>query len=382
MISYASFNSNLGIGSRGDEVKKVQQFLGVEPTGYFGNGTLNAVKDFQIKNNLPSTGYWGNGTRKAASSGSAITTQNNSVTTLNIISSSTSKIITTPQTSKVTSSVAGCLSLVGYSTVNGLSCSGNGTCKSGSFFSTTTSACMESLTYCQNQNGIYATYDSVKNSCGCQVGYVIDSKNTCSIPRNGYQVCGDMNGIWDGTSYTSGGGFNCTCKTGYTSSTDGKTCIVNPVKTGYQICSEAFANETWDGTFSSDNKYNCVCLSGYEADTVTGKGCKIISKQAQTPVNYYNYSGYTSSSLGKNKGEVVFSKSGCDYYIVETSLGYSLLEWYGGFLQDEGDIIYGNLNSYGMKDITSSSGRSGRVWIDDYMLSKTSAVEHYYDKCN
>lgn len=88
------------------------------------------------------------------------------------------------------------------------------------------------------------------------------------------------------------------------------------------------------------------------------------------------------SSLGRNKGEVVFSKSDCDYYIVETSLGYSLLEWYGGFYQDEGDIIYGNLNNYGFKDITNDSGRSGKVWIDDWMLSESSAIEKYYDKCD
>ena len=65
-LSYASFDINLGMGARNDNVKKIQQFLGVEPTGYFGNGTLKAVKDFQKKNNLPNTGYWGNGTRSIA----------------------------------------------------------------------------------------------------------------------------------------------------------------------------------------------------------------------------------------------------------------------------------------------------------------------------
>ena len=88
------------------------------------------------------------------------------------------------------------------------------------------------------------------------------------------------------------------------------------------------------------------------------------------------------SSSGKNVGTVVLSESGCDYYLVETSLGYSLLEWYGGFVQVEGGIIYGNINSYGMKDITNRSGRSGRAWVEDYMLSKSRAMEKYYDKCN
>ena len=30
------------------------------------------------------------------------------------------------------------------------------------------------------------------------------------------------------------------------------------------------------------------------------------------------------------KGVVAYSKSGCDYFIVETNSGYALLEWYGG----------------------------------------------------
>jgi hypothetical protein len=41
------------------------------------------------------------------------------------------------------------------------------------------------------------------------------------------------------------------------------------------------------------------------------------------------------------RGIVVYKKSGCDYYIVNTQLGYALLEWYGGNDPDEGDIIVG-----------------------------------------
>jgi N-acetylmuramoyl-L-alanine amidase len=39
-------------------------FLSIAPTGYFGNITEAAVKDFQAKNNLPQTGIVGRLTRQ------------------------------------------------------------------------------------------------------------------------------------------------------------------------------------------------------------------------------------------------------------------------------------------------------------------------------
>lgn len=61
-----AFDVNLRQGSKGEEVKKVQKFLGVEETGYFGNLTKKAVIEFQKQNNLPAFGYWGAITRKVA----------------------------------------------------------------------------------------------------------------------------------------------------------------------------------------------------------------------------------------------------------------------------------------------------------------------------
>jgi peptidoglycan hydrolase-like protein with peptidoglycan-binding domain len=45
-----------------------------------------------------------------------------------------------------------------------------------------------------------------------------------------------------------------------------------PTENGYQVCSDQFPNETWDGTYSSDGKYNCVCNSGYVLNS-TETGC-------------------------------------------------------------------------------------------------------------
>ena len=42
----------LKVGSRGEDVKAVQQFLGLGADGIFGKGTEQAVKDFQKLNGL------------------------------------------------------------------------------------------------------------------------------------------------------------------------------------------------------------------------------------------------------------------------------------------------------------------------------------------
>ena len=52
-------------------------------------------------------------------------------------------------------------------------------------------------------------------------------------------------------------------------------------------------------------------------------------------------------------------------------MGYALLEWYGGSDPDEGDIIVGDFESYGFKDIYNLTADSElRVWVEDYWLSK------------
>lgn len=123
------------------------------------------------------------------------------------------------------SSVPGCASGAQFSATTGLSCSGDGSCSSGLIVDKNTGECVTPLEYCQNRNGTNATYNSVDNSCGCATGYVLNSSSICAVQRNGYQVCSNMNATWDGSSYTSAGGFNCTCNAGYTVSYDGKSCI-------------------------------------------------------------------------------------------------------------------------------------------------------------
>src|SRR5690606_27497173 len=83
------------------------------------------------------------------------------------------------------------------------------------------------------------------------------------------------------------------------------------------------------------------------------------------------------------KGEIVYYKSGCDYFLVETNMGYALLQWYGGYDPSKGDVVAGDFESYGFKDIYNlTADRETRVWVEDYWLSRTRAIEKYFDKCD
>lgn len=80
---------------------------------------------------------------------------------------------------------------------------------------------------------------------------------------------------------------------------------------------------------------------------------------------------------------VVLRKSACgDYFLAEGPGGFHVLEWYGGHDPDEGDTIAGDISGYGFKDVFYlSSSSSGRVYVDDYALSKSSAIEKLLRHC-
>ncbi len=84
-----------------------------------------------------------------------------------------------------------------------------------------------------------------------------------------------------------------------------------------------------------------------------------------------------------DKAIVVLYKTGCDYFISDGPRGYYLLEWYGGYDPTEGDVIIGDIASYGFKDVYyPRRDREGRIYVEDYLLSKEDALEEYVDHCN
>jgi hypothetical protein len=111
---------------------------------------------------------------------------------------------------------------------------------------------------------------------------------------------------------------------------------------------------------------------------IKGKFLNIVRMGGATP---RDSSGASASSYPV---KVIFKRSGCrDYFLADgDSGGTYLLEWYGGHDPREGESIVGEIRSYGFKDVFyPDSGRSGRIYVDDYMLSRSSAIEKLREKC-
>jgi len=86
-----AFDVNLRLGARGEEVKKVQKFLGVEQSGYYGQMTKKAVAEFQKSKGLPASGHWLAMTRAEAKKGGATSTATSTPVKVDVVSSSTAK---------------------------------------------------------------------------------------------------------------------------------------------------------------------------------------------------------------------------------------------------------------------------------------------------
>jgi len=85
--------------------------------------------------------------------------------------------------------------------------------------------------------------------------------------------------------------------------------------------------------------------------------------------------------LSKERGEVVYSSSTCNYYVIETANGYTLVRTYGSYRPSQGSIIYGNLSTSGTKDLynrTYSVVFTGTItdyWMNYY--DAQAALDYY-----
>lgn len=150
----------------------------------------------------------------------------------------------------------------------------------------------------------------------------------CEISKTDQQVCETdygPNSLYTGQK-NSNGSLSCGCKSGYEWNKNQTSCVVTVVKTGYQVCSEAFANETWDGTYADNGKYNCVCKVGYEWSN-TSSSCQIQQQQNVQPVGISNLTsskGIASRIDGEFNGwndEVVYKLTNGQYW-QQTSYHY------------------------------------------------------------
>lgn len=88
-----------------------------------------------------------------------------------------------------------------------------------------------------------------------------------------------------------------------------------------------------------------------------------------------------SSSLFADKGIVVKDDvGGWGNSIIETTDGWFVAaEHYSGVYLYEGDVVYGDLKSYGFKNIYRSDGSEGRFYIEDYETNLEAAIEELVD---
>ena len=93
---------------------------------------------------------------------------------------------------------------------------------------------------------------------------------------------------------------------------------------------------------------------------------------------------FSVTAFGEVVGVVVADHYKCEMYdriVVETERGFTNAEVYSGYSDTlEGDIIFGELHSYGFTDIHDENGYDvGRIYVDDYMVSNSEAVEWCFD---
>jgi hypothetical protein len=82
-------------------------------------------------------------------------------------------------------------------------------------------------------------------------------------------------------------------------------------------------------------------------------------------------------------GFVIATLPHCDYFIVESLMGYDLLEWFGGATPNRGDQVVGTFEEYGFHTIFDrTQGHSIRVWVEDYGDDSDEAHEKLYDHCD
>lgn len=82
------------------------------------------------------------------------------------------------------------------------------------------------------------------------------------------------------------------------------------------------------------------------------------------------------------KATVVRRIDGCDYFMTQMRTGYGILEWFGGHDPDKDDVLYGDMRAYGMRNVHDENADATiRVWVEDYDLTKSDAMEKLLDEC-
>ncbi len=80
--------------------------------------------------------------------------------------------------------------------------------------------------------------------------------------------------------------------------------------------------------------------------------------------------------LSKERGQVVYSDSYCNYFVVETSHGYTIIRSFDGYKPFESSIVYGDFSYRGTREIYNrSTGNTFYGTITDYWLTYAEAQD-------
>ena len=111
-------------------------------------------------------------------------------------------------------------------------------------------------------------------------------------------------------------------------------------------------------------------------------GCSGSSSSGSTDsVENIIASGASTAPIGKIT--VIARFGSCFHFVADGPRGLYVLEWFLGYEPVEGDVIIGNLSSYGFEDVYYPSvNRKGRVWVEEFWESIGSATEEIIDHCN
>lgn len=82
----------------------------------------------------------------------------------------------------------------------------------------------------------------------------------------------------------------------------------------------------------------------------------------------------------ENQFEVVAAIRGCNNFVVEQGASYSLVEDWLCFRPRRGDTGYGDVSSYGIKEVTLDGSRCS-VYVDDLLFGRNRALAKLADKC-
>ena len=102
---------------------------------------------------------------------------------------------------------------------------------------------------------------------------------------------------------------------------------------------------------------------------------KLLSKTLLLTATFF------STVVQSDIGEVIKEDvCGSGNSIIETNDGwYIAAEHYSGVYLYQGDIVYGNMKTYGFETITREDGEEGNFYIEDYESSIGAAYEELCD---